>query len=256
MGKGKVYLTGAGPGDPKLITVKGMETIQAADVIVYDRLVSPALLEYASHSAERIYVGKAPKDHTVRQEEINRILVEHALQGKTVTRLKGGDPFVFGRGGEEASVLREHGIEFEIVPGVTSAIAVPAYAGIPVTYRGIASSFTVVAGCELAGKDKTSVDWQRYARSQETLVILMGVDKLPVIADNLLHYGKPADTPVALIRWGTYEHQEMLAGTLSDIVSRVKRANFENPAVIVIGPVARLHEKLAWYKHHAQNEQE
>lgn len=249
MAKGKVYLTGAGPGDPKLITVKGLESIQRADVIVYDRLVSPALLEYAPAKAERIFAGKFPDRHTLRQEEINKLLVGKALQGKIVTRLKGGDPFVFGRGAEEAAVLAEHGIEYEIIPGVTSAVAVPAYAGIPVTCRGIASSFAVITGCENPEKNASSIDWKRYATSNETLVVLMGIGNLAMIAENLLRHGKPAATPVALIRWGTYgDKQETLTGTLTDIAGKAATAGFQNPAVIVIGEVVRLRDKLAWFE--------
>ncbi|WP_018132728.1 uroporphyrinogen-III C-methyltransferase [Effusibacillus pohliae] len=248
MGKGKVYLTGAGPGDPKLITVRGLETIQCADVIVYDRLVSKTLLEYAPAHAELIYAGKLPDNHTLRQGEINQLLVHHALQGKTVTRLKGGDPFVFGRGGEEAAVLAANGIEYEIVPGVTSAVAVPAYAGIPVTYRNVAAAFSVITGCETPDKRSSAINWQRYAASDETLVILMGIRNLPAITDNLIRHGRPADTPVALIRWGTYPQQATLTGTLQDIADKAAQADFQNPAVIVVGEVVKLRESLSWYE--------
>ncbi|GAX91019.1 uroporphyrinogen-III C-methyltransferase [Effusibacillus lacus] len=248
MGKGKVYLTGAGPGDPKLITLKGLETIKCAEVLIYDRLVAPDLLEYASPDAELVYAGKLPENHTLRQEEINQLLVLHALQGKTVTRLKGGDPFVFGRGGEEAVVLAEHGIEYEIVPGVTSAVAVPAYAGIPVTYRGVASAFSVIAGFENCDKPGTSIDWARYASPGETLIILMGIGNLPSITGNLMAHGRPADTPAALVRWGTYTHQETLFGTLGDIAGKAAAVQFQNPAVIVVGEVVNLHEKIAWFQ--------
>ena len=224
MSAGKVYLVGAGPGDPGLITVKGLETIKRADVLVYDRLASPRLLGYAPEEAERIYVGKRPDRHTLRQEEINELLVRKAKEGKAVVRLKGGDPFVFGRGGEEAETLAEHGIPFEVIPGITSAIAVPAYAGIPVTHRDFNASFVVVTGHERPEKTESSIDWEHLARAAETQIFLMGVGNLPFIREQLIRHGRSPDTPVALIRWGTRVEQQTLTGTLGDIVERVERA--------------------------------
>lgn len=248
MSAGTVYLVGAGPGDPGLITVKGLEMIRRADVLVYDRLASPRLLGYAPEGAERIYVGKRPDRHTLSQEEINELLVRKAKEGKTVVRLKGGDPFVFGRGGEEAETLVKHGIPFEVVPGITSAIAVPAYAGIPVTHRDFNASFAVVTGHERPEKTESSIDWEHLARAAETLVFLMGVGNLPLIRERLLRYGRSPDTPVALIRWGTRVEQQTLTGTLEDIVERVEQANFQPPAVTVVGEVVKLREKLSWFE--------
>jgi uroporphyrinogen III methyltransferase/synthase len=245
---GKVYLVGAGPGDPKLITMKGLECIQKADVLVYDRLSSPRLLRYARPDCERIYVGKQPDRHTRSQEEINWLLVRKAQEGKIVTRLKGGDPCVFGRVGEEAELLAEHNIEFEIVPGITSAIAVPAYAGIPVTSRGVSPSFTVVAGHEDPSKGESAVDWQALAKMTGTTIFLMGVANLEKIVDRLLQYGKSPATPVALIRWGTRAEQRTLVGTLEDIVQKVRETGFRAPATIVIGDVVSLRQKLMWYE--------
>lgn len=247
MAIGKVYLTGAGPGDPKLITLKGLESIQQADVLVYDRLVSPELLKYASTHAELIFAGKSVDCHWLKQEEINLLLVEKALQGHTVTRLKGGDPFVFGRGGEEALCLQENGIPFEIIPGITSSIAVPAYAGIPVTHRHVASSFTVITGHECPSKKDSSINWKLAAES-DTTVFLMGLGNLPIIIDKLLQYGKLPDTPIALIRNGTCESQEILEGTISDIVAKLASAQLKSPVTIVVGEVVKLREKLAWFE--------
>lgn len=246
--KGYVYLVGAGPGDPGLLTLKGRECIAKADVIVYDRLVSTRLLDYANPEAELIYVGKSPERHTLKQEEINRLLADKALEGKIVTRLKGGDPFVFGRGGEEAEVLVEHGISFEIVPGITSAIAVPAYAGIPVTHRDFTSTIGIITGNEDPTKEETSIDWGKLATGLGTLVFLMGMANLPKIVEKLLAHGRPADTPVGLIRWGTRPEQETLVGTLADIVEKAREANFANPAIIIVGEVVSLRDKLQWFE--------
>jgi len=248
LSKGKVYLVGAGPGDPKLITLRGLECIRMCDVIVYDRLASPRLLMHVKPGAERIYVGKLPDRHTMKQEEINRILVEQALQGKIVTRLKGGDPTVFGRGGEEAEALRREGIEFEIVPGVTSAIAVPAYAGIPVTHRDLASSVSIITGHENPEKLDELIQWDRVTNATGTLVFLMGVARIGHIARQLIRHGRPPGTPIALIRWGTTANQRTLVGTLADIEDKVKAAGFEPPAVIVVGDVVRQRDKLMWYE--------
>jgi uroporphyrinogen III methyltransferase/synthase len=245
--RSKVYLTGAGPGDPDLITLKGLESIRKASVIIYDRLVSQKLLEYASPYTQLIYVGKAPGKHTMKQEEINDLLVQRALEGHIVTRLKGGDPFVFGRGGEEALCLALRGIPFEIIPGITSATAVPAYAGIPVTHRGIASSFLVVTGHECPEKLESTIDWGHTAAS-DTIVFLMGVANLPRIVKELLHHGKSADTPIALIQRGTYQSQKTIVGTLVDIQLKQERERLQSPVTIVVGPVVKLREKLGWFE--------
>lgn len=246
MGAGKVYLVGAGPGDPKLITLRGLEALQRADCIVYDRLAGPQLLRQAKDGAELIYVGKLPDRHSMKQEDINRLLVDLASQGKTVVRLKGGDPAVFGRVGEEAEALRKHGIAYEIIPGVTSATAVPVYAGIPVTHRGFASSFAVITGHESPDKLDQLIEWDKVTHATGTLVFLMGVAKIGYIAGQLMRYGKSPDTPVALVRWGTRAEQATLTGTLADIEAKVKEAGFEPPAVIVVGDVVRCREQLAW----------
>ncbi|QJC52953.1 uroporphyrinogen-III C-methyltransferase [Paenibacillus albicereus] len=248
MNKGIVYLVGAGPGDPKLITVRGLELLSRSDVVVYDRLASPRLLRKLKPGAETIYVGKLPDRHTMKQEEINRLLVDLALQGKTVTRLKGGDPTIFGRVGEEAGLLAQHGIEFEIVPGITSAIAVPAYAGIPVTHRDHASSFSVITGHESPDKLDQSIDWEKVTNATGTLLFLMGVAKIGYIAAQLIRHGRPATTPVALVRWGTRPEQRTLTGTLGDIEAKVEAAGFKPPAVIVVGEVVRQRETLQWYE--------
>ncbi|WP_018084946.1 uroporphyrinogen-III C-methyltransferase [Desulfurispora thermophila] len=245
--RGKVYLVGAGPGDPGLITVKGRECIARADALVYDRLAGPRLLAYARPDARLYYVGKSPQRHALKQEEINALLVELAGQGLVVTRLKGGDPFVFGRGGEEALALARAGIEFEVVPGVTSAVAVPAYAGIPVTQRGMTSTLGIVTGNEDPGKESTDLDWAGIS-SMGTVVFLMGMANLPAIVRQLLAHGRSPDTPVAVIRWGTRPEQAALTGTLADIVDLVREHNFTNPAVIVVGQVVSLREQLAWFE--------
>jgi uroporphyrinogen III methyltransferase/synthase len=240
---GFVYLVGAGPGDPGLITLKGKEAIQKADVIVYDRLASSRLLRYARANAELIYVGKSPDHHAYTQQEINDTLVQKAKEGKCVVRLKGGDPFVFGRGGEEGERLISEGIRFEVIPGITSAIAVPAYAGIPVTHRDYNSSFAIISGHK-----RSSIDWERLANASETLIFLMGVSNLPMIVEQLMKYGRSKETPVALIRWGTRVEQETLIGKLADIEQKVREANFRSPAVIVIGEVVHLRERLSWFE--------
>ncbi|MFC4776447.1 uroporphyrinogen-III C-methyltransferase [Paenibacillus sp. GCM10023252] len=249
MDKGKVYLVGAGPGDPKLITVRGLEALGKCEVVVYDRLASPRLLRHVKPTAERIYVGKLPDRHTMKQEEINQLLVDLALQGKIVTRLKGGDPTIFGRVGEEAELLRKNGIEFEIVPGITSAIAVPAYAGIPVTHRDLASSLSIITGHESPEKLDRTIHWDKVTNATGTLIFLMGVAKIGYIADQLMLHGKPAHTPVALIRWGTRVEQETLVGTLASIEEQVKQAGFQPPAVIVVGEVVKQRELLQWFEH-------
>jgi uroporphyrinogen III methyltransferase/synthase len=248
MGKGKVFLIGAGPGDPKLITVRGLEAIRKADAIVYDRLASPLLLKHARPDAERIYVGKLPDRHTLKQEVINQMLVDLALAGKTVARLKGGDPSVFGRVGEEAELLADNQVAFEIIPGITSAIAVPMYAGIPVTHRDFTSSLAIVTGHECPVKESSNIDWGKLSTATGTLIFLMGVGNIESIRDVLIENGKPADTPVAVIRWGTHIEQETLVGTLRTIVEQVREADFKSPAVIIVGDVVKLRDKLAWFE--------
>jgi uroporphyrinogen III methyltransferase/synthase len=246
--RGKVYLVGAGPGDPKLITVRGLEAIRKADVIVYDRLSSPRLLKEAKAGAELIYVGKRPQRHTMRQENINQLLVDLALAGKTVARLKGGDPTLFGRVGEEAELLVDNGITYDIIPGVTSALSAPAYAGIPVTHRDYSSSLAIVTGHENPDKLEMNVQWDMITPSTDTIIFLMGVTKITYIRDQLIRYGKPADTPVALVRWGTRINQKTIVGTLADIAEKVQEQNFKPPAVIIVGEVVKLREKLNWYE--------
>jgi uroporphyrinogen III methyltransferase/synthase len=246
--KGKVYLIGAGPGDPKLITVRGLEALGRADAVVYDRLANPRLLRHTKPGAEKIFVGKQPDKHMLKQEEINRLLADLALAGKSVARLKGGDPSVFGRAGEEAEMLAQCGIDFEIIPGVTSAIAAPIYAGIPVTHRDFTSSFSIVTGHEYPNKTYSSVNYENLAGSSGTLIFLMGVANIGNIAGELMRWGKPPETPVALIRWGTWMEQRTLTGTLADIAGKVRQANFQSPAVIIVGEVVRLREKIAWFE--------
>lgn len=248
METGYVYLVGAGPGDPKLITVKGAECIAKAEVLVYDRLASRRLLTLANPSCEMIYVGKSPDRHTLRQEEINEVLVQKGLEGKIVTRLKGGDPFVFGRGGEEAEALLNAGIPFEIVPGVTSAISVPAYAGIPVTHRDLTSSFAVITGHEDPNKNSSAIAWEHIANSHGTLIFLMGVGNLELIAQKLMENGRSKNTPVALIQWGTRPEQRTLVGELHNIAELVEREKFTNPSIIIVGEVVSLREKLQWFE--------
>ncbi|WP_038091811.1 uroporphyrinogen-III C-methyltransferase [Tumebacillus flagellatus] len=244
---GKVYLVGAGPGDPKLITVRGVECIREADVIAYDRLANPKLLEYARPDAELLYVGKLPDRHSLPQAEINALLVQKALEGKIVTRLKGGDPFVFGRGGEEAAELAEHGIPFEVVPGVTAGIAAPAYAGIPVTQRNVASSFAVVAGHECPGKEQSSIRWDKIATAVDTLAFYLGIKNLPLICEQLIRHGRDAETPVAIIHWGTMPEQRTVVGTLSTIVDIAREQEIANPSIILVGDVVKVREKIQWF---------
>ena len=244
---GKVYLVGAGPGDPELLTLKGLRCLQQADVVVYDRLVDQRILEHAPRQAEIIDVGKARGNRRMGQDLLNALLVELASQDKQVVRLKGGDPFVFGRGGEEAMALAEAGIPFEVVSGVTSAVAVPAYAGIPLTHRQMTSSFIVVSGSEDPGKEESLVDWESLASSKSTLVVLMGWEALPRIVETLLAHGRSPSTPVAVIRWGTEPHQQTVTGTLSDIVAKGQEADLSPPVVAVIGEVVSLRDNLRWF---------
>ena len=245
--KGMVYLVGAGPGDPGLITVRGLEIIRSADVIIYDYLAAPTLLRHVRENAELIYVGKKGGDHTLSQDGINALIVAKAKAGGTVARLKGGDPFIFGRGGEEAEVLIDAGIPFEIVPGVTSAIAAPAYAGIPLTHRKVTSTVAFITGHEDPEKETSTIDWAALAKGIGTLVFLMGVKNLPQITGSLIRHGKPADTPVALVRWGTTPRQQTVSGNLATIVERVKQAGLKAPAIIVVGDVVQLRDRMKWF---------
>ncbi len=245
--KGFVYLVGAGPGDPGLITVKGRECIARADVILYDYLANDELLRHAKPGAELIYSGKVGGAHNREQRQINELLVAKAGQGKVVTRLKGGDPFVFGRGGEECEALLDTGIPFEIVPGVTAAIGASAYAGIPLTHRDFTTSVAFVTGHEHPGKEVSEIDWERLSLGSGTVVFYMGIKNLPLIASHLVAHGRPPETPVALIRLGTRPEQEVLTGTLADIAEKARRAGFKAPAITVVGEVVRLREKLRWF---------
>jgi uroporphyrinogen III methyltransferase/synthase len=248
MSKGKVYFVGAGPGDPRLITLRGKEAIHRADVIVYDRLASPRLLIHRKSNAQLVFVGKNPDKHQISQLEINELLVQFALQGKVVTRLKGGDPSVFGRVGEEAESLVNHHIPFEMIPGVSSAIAVPIYAGIPVTHRDFTSSICIITGHEYANKTYSSLDWEHLAKAGGTMIFLMGVANIEQIAQELIRHGKPKELPVALIRWGTTSAQETITSTLEHIAQLVIERNFQAPAVIIVGEVVKLRDKLAWFE--------
>ncbi len=250
MQAGTVYLVGAGPGDPGLLTLKGKTCLEKADIVIYDALANESLLNYLQPHAKRVYVGKKAGQHTMQQDDINALLVESARQYAHVVRLKGGDPFVFGRGGEEALVLAEHQIPFEIVPGVTAGIAVPAYSGIPVTHRDTATSVAFVTGHESPDKteEDAQVDWQHIARSCDTLVIYMGVKNLPYIVQELRTAGLPDDTPAAVICDGTYPAQRTLTGTLQTIVTQAQEQNVKPPAMIVVGQVVKLRASLTWFE--------
>ena len=244
--EGKVYLVGAGPGDPRLLTLRAAECIRHAEVIVYDRLIPPRIEQMASPEAHRIYVGKASREHTVPQQEICQRLIDLARQGYQVVRLKGGDPFVFGRGGEEAEELAAAGIYFEIVPGVTSAAAVPAYAGIPLTHRDYASSLAVITGHAAAGKENSNLNYSCYAESADTLVFLMGVENLENITGGLQEGGLPSSRPAAIIRWGTRADQKMVKGTLGEISKLARQEGVMPPAVLVVGNVVSLSDRISW----------
>ncbi len=243
-----VYLVGAGPGDPRLLTIKGRDCLGQADVIIYDRLINRRLLSYAKADAKLIFAGKSPERHVLNQSEINQVMLQEALAGNIVVRLKGGDPFVFGRGGEEAEVLAKHGIPFEVVPGITSAIGVPAYAGIPVTHRGHNSSLAIITGNEDPDKEETALAWDKISTGAGTLVFLMGMANLPGIVKNLIQHGRCPTTPVAVIRWGTRPEQRTVTGNLADIANKVKVAQIGHPAIIVVGEVVNLRESLVWYE--------
>jgi uroporphyrinogen III methyltransferase/synthase len=246
--EGWVYLVGAGPGDPGLLTLRGRELLARADVVVYDRLVDPAVLALIPPEAERVYAGKAPGAHTLTQADINRTLVERASRGLHVVRLKGGDPFVFGRGAEECLALQATGIPFEVVPGVTAAIAAPAYAGIPLTHRDVASSFAVVTGQRRADGPRTTVDWSAYGRQPDTVVVLMGVGELPQIVEGLIAGGRPRETPSALVAEGTTPRQRVVVAPLAELPAAAAVAGLANPATLVVGEVVRLRERVAWFE--------
>ncbi|HWR90290.1 MAG TPA: uroporphyrinogen-III C-methyltransferase [Dissulfurispiraceae bacterium] len=248
MGTGKVYIVGAGPGDIGLLTLKGFRYLQMAEVVVYDFHLNAQMLNYISHDAEFIYAGKRGGHHAMTQDEINAALVTKAKEGKIVCRLKGGDPFVFGRGGEEAEVLAAEGIPFEIVPGISSAIAAPAYAGIPLTHRRLSSSFAVVTGNEDVTKPESAIDWSKLAKGFDTLVFLMGVKNIGNITARLMENGKSPDTPVAIVRWGTRPDQKTVVSTLMNIAGLVREERIRPPAVMVVGPVVTLRETLKWYE--------
>jgi len=241
---GKVYLTGAGPGDIDLLTIKALRVIREADVIIYDRLANPDILSEARDGCEFVYVGKEDSHHTLPQEEINETIYRAALKYEKVVRLKGGDPLVFGRGGEEALYLKKRGVKFEFIPGVTSAIAVPEYAGIPVTHRGITVSFRVVTGHE-AAKEKSQIPWENY-KTDDTIVFLMGLHRLSFIVEKLIEIGKPKDFPIAVISRGTWHDEKTVIGTLEDIYEKAK--DLPTPALIVVGEVVKLHEELSWFE--------
>ena len=246
--KGKVYLVGAGPGDPGLLTLRGAELLKRADVVVYDALVNASLLKLAPKGAERIYGGKRPREHAQPQEELNALLLAKAREGKCVVRLKGGDPYVFGRGGEEAEELARAKIPFEVVPGISSIIAAPNYAGIPITHRDHCSTFTVFTGHEDPAKPGSSIDWEQVASIPGTKIILMGVERIAQIASSLMQFGLSGKTPVALVRWGTTGRQQSVEGTLETIAATVAERQFTAPAVIVVGGVVSLRRTLNWFE--------
>ncbi|SDI51641.1 uroporphyrinogen-III C-methyltransferase [Alteribacillus bidgolensis] len=251
MKEGKVYLVGAGPGDAGLITIKGEECLKNADVILYDRLVNPLLLEKAKESADRIYCGKLPDRHHLRQDAIQQLMVEKAREGLDVVRLKGGDPGIFGRSGEEAAALKEAGIVYEVVPGITSGIAAPLYAGIPVTHRNISGSFAAVTGHSNSENGQPSPNWKALAKAVDTIAFYMGVKNLPAITEKLIYFGKPEHTPVLIIEWGTTGRQRVIDGTLADISEKAKMEQVQNPAITLVGEVAALRENLSWFEHKA-----
>ena len=246
-----VYLIGAGPGDPELLTLKGLRCLQEAECVVYDSLVNTDILQHALPGAEWICVGKRGGSHTISQDDINTLLIEKARAGKVVARLKGGDPFIFGRGGEEAEALANEGIPFEIVPGVTSGYAAPAYAGIPVTHRDFSPSVAFITGHEDPNKEESLIAWDKIATGIGTLVFFMGVANLPEIVRNLIRHGRSPETPIALIQWGTFQHQEVVSGTLATIVEQVKNSGLSAPAITVVGEVVSLRDKLRWFDNRA-----
>ncbi|MBI9058976.1 MAG: uroporphyrinogen-III C-methyltransferase [Labilibaculum sp.] len=242
--RGKVSIVGAGPGDPELITLKAIRAIENAEVVLYDYLVNNQLLDYCKEGCEIVYVGKKNRQHTYPQEDINKMLIEYGLAGKKIARLKGGDPFVFGRGAEEILGLKEHDIEFEVIPGITAGVAVPGAAGIPVTLRNVASSVAFFTGHQCANH-KTEIYWDKIATGIDTLVFYMGVTQAPRIVRNLMACGKNPETPVAMIRWGTLPEQEVLKGTLGTIVQMMEEHNFKPPAIFIVGEVVAYSEQLS-----------
>ncbi|SFV60198.1 Uroporphyrinogen-III methyltransferase [hydrothermal vent metagenome] len=242
---GRVYLTGAGPGDVELLTMKAHRVIKQADVIIYDRLANPQMLEMAKDGCEFVYVGKEDGRHTLPQDEINEVIYQNALKHDVVVRLKGGDPFVFGRGGEEGAYLHERGVKFEIIPGITSAISVPAYAGIPVTHRGVAVSFRVVTGHESPNKEVSQIPWENF-KTDDTIVFLMGLHNLENITSKLIDIGKPSNYPCAVISRGTTKDQSVVVGTLENIVTKAK--GVPTPALIIVGHVVTLRDQLKWFE--------
>ena len=245
---GRVYLTGAGPGDIELLTIKALRVIKEADVIIYDRLANPDILEEAKSGCEFVYVGKEDGRHIMPQDDINETIYQNALKHKNVVRLKGGDPFVFGRGGEEALYLLERDIKFDIIPGITSAISAPAFAGIPVTHRGVAVSFRVVTGHESPNKKVSQIPWENF-KTDDTIIFLMGLHNLPKISKKLIEIGKSTDYPVAVISKGTTPEQTVVVGTLENIVEKTK--DIPTPALIVVGRVVELREQLKWFENNA-----
>ncbi|HOO72780.1 MAG TPA: uroporphyrinogen-III C-methyltransferase [Spirochaetota bacterium] len=245
--KGTVYLVGAGPGDYGLLTIRAKELIEQADVLVYDNLVNPRIVSLCAENCEKIYVGKSGAHHSMEQDDINRLLVVKAKEGGIIVRLKGGDPYIFGRGGEEALELADAGIRFELVNGISSAYAVPTFAGIPVTHRGIAASVAFITGHEDPTKEDSDLHWDRLATAVQTLVFLMGVKNIPLITSELIKNGRSPETPVAVIRRGTYPTQQTVTGTLENIEQKVREAGIKPPAIIVVGEVVSLREKISWF---------
>jgi len=247
MKRGKVYLVGAGPGDPKLLTLKAKECLEEADVVLYDFLINPDILNFSKPSAEKIFVGKKGSG-SFQQDQINSLVIQNAMEGKTVVRLKGGDPFIFGRGGEEAEALVEEGLPFEVVPGITSAIAVPAYAGIPLTHRGLSSSVAFITAHEDPSKIESSLDWSKISTGIDTLVFFMGLGNLDMIVSQLIKNGRSPETPIALIQWGTRFDQKTVIGTLKNIRKKGEESGLESPVLILVGEVIHLREKLNWFE--------
>lgn len=250
MKPGKVYLVGAGPGDPDLLTIRARDLIEKADCVIYDYLVNPKVLSHARNVVELIDVGKRGTEVTWTQGEINKLLVEKTATYDTVVRLKGGDPFVFGRGAEEAQYLNANGVEWEVVPGVSSGIGVPAYAGIPVTHRSLSSSVAFITGHEDPSKNESSIHWEHLSKAVDTIVVFMGVGRIAEIASQLMTHGKSGETPVAVIRWGSYEDQQTWVTTLDDVASLVERAQIKAPSIIVVGDVVKLRSELNWFESH------